>query len=66
MPNPEEAFIAALTGNFQKEHIFSLKQALNLYDFTEQQLNECDQQIQNELELLPTVTETPPPKRRER
>ena len=60
---PEEAFIAALTGNFQKEHIFSLKQALNLYDFTEQQLNECDQQIQNELELLPTVTETPPPKR---
>lgn len=60
---PVEAFVAALTGNFQKEHIFSLKQALNLYDFTEQQLNECDQQIQNELEILPTITEKPLPKR---
>ncbi len=60
---PVEAFVEALTGNFQKEHIFSLKQAIDLYDFTEQQLNECDQQIQNELEILPTITENPLPKR---
>ena len=60
---PAEAFIAALTGNFQKEHMFSIKQALDLYDFTEQQLNECDQHIKNELEILPTITATPLPKR---
>lgn len=60
---PEEAFIAALTGNFQKEHIFSLKQAINLYDFTEQQLIECDQLVKEELEFLPDVTEKPIPKR---
>lgn len=60
---PKEAFVAALTGNFQKEHIFSLKQAMELYDFTGQQLNECDQNIESELELLPDVTDKPLPKR---
>ena len=58
---PEEAFVAALTGNFQKEHLFSLKQAVDLYDFTEKQLEECDKLIQMELEILPTVTEEPIP-----
>ena len=59
----EECFVAALTGNFQQEHIFSLKQAVDLYDFTAQQLNECDQNIQKELEALPTITDKPLPKR---
>jgi transposase len=60
---PEEAFVAALTGNYQREHIFSLKQAVDHYDFTGQQLNECDQHIRNELESFPTVTDKPLPKR---
>jgi transposase len=60
---PKEEFIAALTGNFQKEHIFSLKQAMDLYDFGGQQLNECDQNIRNEIEALPTITDKPLPKR---
>ncbi len=59
----EEVFVAALTGNFQKEHIFSLKQAIDLYDFTEKQLEECDQLIHKELEKLPEVTQEPLPKR---
>lgn len=59
----EEAFVAALTGNFQKEHLFSLKQAVDLYDFTAKQLEECDKLIQGELETLPTVTEEPIPMR---
>src|SRR6187402_774958 len=59
----EEEFIEALTGNFQKEHIFSLKQAMDLYDFTVKQLEECDQNIQKELEALPTIMEKPLPKR---
>ncbi len=60
---PEEKFIAALTGNFQKEHIFSLKQAVDHYDFTEKQLMECDQLVKEELEILPDVTNKPIPKR---
>ena len=60
---PEEAFVAALTGNFQKEHIFSLKQAIDMYDFTETQLAECDQLIKEELDFLPTITDKPLPKR---
>lgn len=60
---PEKEFVAALTGNFQKEHIFSLKQAMDLYDFAETQLNECDQNIKTELEILPTITNKPLPKR---
>jgi transposase len=60
---PLEEFVAALTGNFQKEHIFSLKQALNVYDFAGKQLEECDELIKLELEILPTVTNNPLPKR---
>lgn len=60
---PQEAFVKALTGNFQKEHIFSLKQALDLYDFAGKQLGECDQLIKEELERLPTITDKPLPKR---
>lgn len=57
----EEIFVAALTGNYQEEHIFSLQQALALYDFTHQQLVECDNHIKNELEGFPDVTNEPVP-----
>lgn len=59
----QESFEAALTGNFQKEHIFSLKQAIDKYDFTSKQLEECDALIKAELEALPTITTLPLPKR---
>jgi transposase len=59
----EEEFVKALTGNFQREHIFSLKQAIDLYDFTSKQLDECDELIKAELEAFPTVTEEPLPLR---
>lgn len=60
---PEQMFVDALSGNFQKEHLFSLKQAVDLFDFANNQLKECDQQILSELESYPTVTNTLPPKR---
>ena len=59
----EEAFVRALTGNFQEEYIFSLKQALDLYDFAQQQLVECDEKILANLEVLPDVTTEPLPQR---
>jgi hypothetical protein len=60
---PGDTFIAALTGNFQEEHIFSLKVALEQYDFTQNQLKECDEMILRELETYPNITETDPPLR---
>lgn len=60
---PEEFFVEALTGNYQKEHLFSLKIALTHYDFAEDQLKQCDEMIKAELESYPIVVRTPPPKR---
>lgn len=57
----EKVFVEALTGNYQEEHIFSLKQALDHYDFAHKQLEECDEYIKKELEQLPDVVNTPPP-----
>lgn len=59
----EQFFVDALTGNFLDEHIFSLKQALALFDFGNNQLKECDDIILAELEKLPDVTNTSLPKR---
>jgi transposase len=45
-----EAQIArALYGNWRVEHLFALKQAVTLYEFYRQQLQECDDQLQAHL-----------------
>jgi transposase len=42
-----EAEIAkALTGNYRPEHLFALQQALELYDFYNDQIKACDAQIE--------------------
>jgi transposase len=40
--NPKEVIEASLVGNYREEHVFSLKQALELYDFYIQKIVECD------------------------
>jgi transposase len=37
---------AALYGNWRKEHLFALKQALQMYEFYQRQLRACDQEIE--------------------
>jgi transposase len=37
---------AALVGDYRVEHLFVLKQELNLYDMYQQQIQQCDQQIE--------------------
>jgi len=44
--NSKETIVKALTGNYREEHLFSLKQALELYDFYHQKIQECDQEIE--------------------
>ena len=41
-----EEIIAALTGNYRAEHLFTLKQHFDAYEFNRQQIAECDSAIQ--------------------
>lgn len=40
-----ETIIKALEGDYREEHIFTLRQSLELYRFIEKQMEECDQEI---------------------
>lgn len=42
----------ALTGNYRPEHIFALKQALALYDAYNEQIRECDAEIERQFSVL--------------
>lgn len=63
----------SLVGNYRPEHVFSLKQALELYDFYQAKIRDCDEEISKTLEMIasnsaqPEDFEPPPenrPKRR--
>ena len=64
-----ETIREALSGNYQPEHLFSLTQAVALYDFYQQQVAACDVEIERTLvQLRATVSapEAPLPKARHR
>ena len=48
-----DSVIASLKGTYKQEHIFSLKQALQAYEFYQNQIRECDHQMEV---LLSTIT----------
>jgi transposase len=49
----DEATIArALQGNWRAEHLFCLRQALELYEFYQRQLAECDRQLEAQLQTF--------------
>ncbi len=43
--NSTETIARSLFGNYRPEHLFSLKQAVDLYAFYQRQIDECDHQI---------------------
>lgn len=43
--NPVETIAKALQGNWREEHLFSLRQALELFDVYQQKIDDCDQAI---------------------
>lgn len=47
-----EDVVKSLQGNWRAEHVFALKQALALFDFTGTQLAECDHEIEAQLHRL--------------
>lgn len=52
--NPISIIEESLIGNYRGEHLFSLKQALELYDYYTQKIAECDQRIKEEAKKLET------------
>lgn len=73
----EEEIAKSLHGNYRAEHIFELRQALELFDFYNQQIKACDTEIENlyaafdpqvdldEKPLLPTKKSHRKPRRNE-
>ena len=57
--SPQE-IIAALTGNYRAEHLFTLKQNFDAFEFNRQQVAECDSAIQQQLDAL-AANQPPPP-----
>lgn len=44
----------ALEGDYRAEHLFALKQSLELYDYYQQKIAECDTEILKEMQTLET------------
>ncbi len=44
----------ALEGDYRAEHLFALKQALELYDYYQRKIAECDAEIYKEMQTLET------------
>lgn len=64
----EETIRQALQGNYRNEHLFALRQALELYDSYQVRVAECDREIEFVLMALqsPTQPDRPLPKPRHR
>jgi transposase len=64
-----ETICKALDGNYRSEHVFTLRQALELYEFHNKKVSECDTEIEAALVELNAVRESPKaplPKSRQR
>ena len=57
----ESQIAQALTGNYRREHVFALQQALALYDFYTQQIALCDGEIESQFASMAAVDEDLPP-----
>ncbi len=55
----EETIREALTGNYRPEHVFALRHALELYDFHQAKIAECDTEIEAVLRTLNEQRATP-------
>lgn len=50
--NDVETIARSLHGNFRPEHLFSLQQAVDLHEFYQAKISECDSQILEQLKLF--------------
>jgi transposase len=62
----QDTIAKALEGDYRPEHVFTLTQSLELYDFTQKQIAHCDQEIERVLSAFdalvdPETHPLPPP-----
>jgi len=58
--NNEETIARSLHGNYRPEHLFSLQQAVELYEFYLQKIADCDQQILAQLKQFDSPDDSDP------
>ena len=51
----------SLVGNYRAEHLFALRQALDLYEVYQAKIADCDEAIIKQLEKTPDVSDDQPP-----
>lgn len=54
----EAEIVKALTGDYREEHLFTLKQSLELYDILQQKIAECDRKVQEHLSTYEAKVDT--------
>lgn len=59
--NTKETIAKSLVGNFRSDHMFALKQAVDLYETYQAKIAECEEAIVKHLEMQPDVTDEEPP-----
>lgn len=51
----------SLVGNYREEHLFALRQAVDLYETYQVKIADCDREIVKQLEKQPNVSDDEPP-----
>jgi transposase len=59
--NSEETIAKSLEGNYREEHLFALKQAVDLYETYQRKIAECEEAIVRVLNRQPNTTDKEPP-----
>lgn len=54
---PEEVIKKSLQGNYRNEHLFTLKQEMEAYEFYQRQIQECDEELKKKVEKLSPLKE---------
>jgi transposase len=67
----EDTIAKALEGNYRDEHLFALKQAVELFDFYTQQMRACDEELEAKYSAFKPQIDIeqnplPPPRQRQR
>lgn len=57
-----EMIAQSLVGNYRQEHLFALKQAVELFEFYQQKIRECEAEIEAYLKKLPHRRDDEPPR----
>ena len=57
--NSEEVIKKSLEGHYQEEHVFALKQALELYDFYQKKIEDCNKQIEKLVKSMESKIKEP-------